>query len=212
MNAATRPGLLTLSILLGASSIASADIAPPRPEELSCPRGSIGAVPTVRSDATDDRGRPVQPWPYCAASTCASDSDCGGGRVCSTDEIGLCVETQEVPGGEPVRRVRERGCEPDGSCLNLQSTCERARRCVTPDGRPPSAPPPAEGSTPAPGDETETSEAPAETAAETSASGCACHATGRTGRSGLAGVAALFALAWWGLGRRLGRRRARRRG
>lgn len=157
---------------------ASADMAPPPPGFLECPPGAAGALPVVPPDALDERGRPLRPWPYCAATVCASDADCTDGRHCSTEEIGLCMEDHEVPGGPPVRAARDRGCEPDGTCLNLQATCERARRCVVGDASaageapaeavpavPPAEEPPAPPPPPPP---------PPAPAADAPASGCAC--------------------------------------
>jgi MYXO-CTERM domain-containing protein len=120
-----------LTLLLAAP--AAADVAPPPPEMLGCPRGALGTLPEVAPDATGPRGRPLRAWPYCAPTTCTSDADCDGGRVCSEAAIGLCVHDREVS-GQTVRAVRRRGCEPDGTCLHVQSTCERARRCVEPPG------------------------------------------------------------------------------
>lgn len=98
---------------------ALADVAPPTPDEMECPRGAVGRV-----EVGDERG-----WnAWCAPSTCASDADCDGGRVCSPEPISLCVEDQR---GQ--RSVRTRGCESDGTCLNLHSTCETSRRCVRPE-------------------------------------------------------------------------------
>lgn len=123
------PGLLALMALAVLPMMARSDIAPPRAEELSCPRGAVGRVPPSDPDARDFRGRPLRPWPVCAPSTCESDADCEGGRVCSPEVIGLCVYDHPSSAG-PVPAVRERGCEPDGTCLNVESRCERARRCV----------------------------------------------------------------------------------
>ncbi len=167
---------LVLASVLALPLDAHADIAPPGPGEIECPLGAIGTVPTVRPDALDPRGRPVRAWPYCAPSTCASDADCTEGRVCSPEEIGLCVEDHPVEGGEPVRNARARGCEPDNSCLNIESTCERARRCVPPAAAPTTPPVPEPPPAPAP--------AAAETAPSTespaaASGGCACHASER---------------------------------
>lgn len=178
----TRALLLALGTMLVPSWV-SADVAPPEPGDIECPRGAIGTLPTVRPDAMDPRGRPIRPWPYCAPSTCASDADCSGGRICSAEEIGLCVEDHEVAGGDPVRNARARGCEPDNSCLNIESSCERARRCVMPEAGPAAAPEPveAEAAEAAPGEVP--SEAPAASPVAETASGCACRATARGGRS-----------------------------
>jgi MYXO-CTERM domain-containing protein len=187
----SRAILLALGSIVVLTSVASADIAPPEPGDIECPRGAVGTLPSVRPDEMDPRGRPIRAWPYCAPSTCASDAECTDGRICSPEEIGLCVEDQEVPGGDPVRNARARGCEPDNSCLNAESTCERARRCVTPTTEgaaavvaapevPPTEPAPPE----APATET-----PA--AAPESASGCACHATSRGTDRSLAWLALL---------------------
>ena len=184
----------TLFALLGSMlvlpALALADIAPPEPGEIDCPVGAIGTLPTVRPDEMDPRGRPIRAWPYCAPSTCASNADCTDGRTCSPEEIGLCVEDQEVAGGDTVRSARPRGCEPDNTCLNVESTCERARRCVMPtEGAPaavaiaepaPSEAPAAAAATPA-----------AETPAPESASGCACHATSRATDGSFAWLALL---------------------
>lgn len=131
--------LAAIVALTALVSVARADEAPPEPASLTCPRGAIGALPTIRPGEIDPRGRAIRPWPYCAATTCTADADCTDGRVCSAEEIGLCVEDHAVEGGDAVRAARERGCEPDGTCLNVHSTCERARRCVD---APPAAPPP----------------------------------------------------------------------
>lgn len=180
--------LMILALLALPASLARADVAPPQPEDVSCPRGAVATVPTVRPDALDPRGRPIHPWPYCAASTCRSDADCTGGRTCSSEEIGLCVEDLEVPGGDPVRSVRERGCEPDGTCLRVGAACERARRCVLPE---------VEAETAAT-DEAEDQPAAQSPPAESTATqmGCGCRATGGGSASWLALLAplALFAL------------------
>lgn len=169
--------LLPLAALLLVPAAARADIAPPSPESLACPRGAVGYAPPVDPEARDPLGRPARPWPFCTPSTCASDADCAGGRVCSEEEIGLCVVA--LPEGETGRpRVRDRGCEPDGSCLNVESTCERARRCVTPE---------VGEEVPPPDEEPVAEEAPAAPAVEepavppAAASGCACR--GAPGRS-----------------------------
>jgi len=177
--------LLALGSIFVITSVASADVAPPGPEDIDCPRGAIGALPTVRPDEMDPRGRPIRAWPYCAPSTCASDAECSDGRVCSPDEIGLCVEDHEVAGGDPVRSARTRGCEPDNSCLNVESSCERARRCVMPGEGAPTAP----VATPEPTSPiaAPTAEMPA---AETS-SGCACRTTPRRAASSVAFLALL---------------------
>lgn len=183
---------LTLALLL-VTVPASADLAPPGPDEIECPRGAIGTTPPVPADATDPRGRPLRPFPYCAPSTCTSDADCTGGRVCSPEEIGLCV--QDVPGptegSPPLRSARERGCEPDGTCLNIESTCERARRCVTAEAPPP--PPPAPPPPPPP-----PAPPPAAPAAETSSGGWCAVGHG----AGSAWAVAALALAAIALARR----------
>ena len=132
--------LLVLVLPLVAMGSARADIAPPEPEHMLCPRGAKGA------------GNGVSVW--CEPTTCANDVTCGEGYRCSEEDIGLCVESIEVaterfrpsldenapPREIPmarVRSVRERGCEPNGTCLNVDSTCEHARRCVREDPRPP---------------------------------------------------------------------------
>jgi len=171
---------LIAALAVLAPSAASADVAPPPAESLQCPRGAVGAVPEVDPDARDPRGRPVQPWPYCAPSTCATDDDCDGGRVCSTEEIGLCVEEREQSGAT-VRQVRNRPCEPDGTCLNVHSECEVARRCVEPSeatGSPAEAvdPEAVDPQTAATGEaEPPSEDVPEAPAAETQA-GCACRA------------------------------------
>lgn len=182
---------------------ALADMAPPPAALLECPAGAAGAVPVVPAGALDERGRPLTPWPYCAATVCTTDADCTDGRRCSVEEIGLCMEDHEVPGGPTVRAARDRGCEPDGTCLNIHATCERARRCVAGDAAavapaaeavpvvapaavmPPPPPPP-----PAP-------------AAEAAASGCGCRVAPHASARG-----PLFLLASLGLAFA---RRARRR-
>lgn len=143
--------LLPFLVCLLVAAPAAADLAPPGPDEIECPRGAVGTVPPVPAEAVDPRGRPLRPFPYCAPSTCTSDADCTDGRVCSAEEIGLCVEPMPAPveGAPALRNARERGCEPDGTCLNLESTCERSRRCVTPEAPAPT-PPPAPEPTPAP--------------------------------------------------------------
>ncbi len=152
---------------------ARADIAPPALEDVTCPRGAVAALPEVPAGALDARGRPLRPWPYCAPSVCTSDADCTGGMTCSREEIGLCVESQDSQGAQ-LRSVRDRGCEPDGTCLNMQSTCERARRCVR-DAAPPSDPAPSDParSDPAPSDPTPTNTPAADPPAASSSSGCA---------------------------------------
>lgn len=166
--------LVVLGLLLS-SSLVHADLAPPPPEELDCPRGAKGA------------GNGVSVW--CEPTTCANDLSCGEGYRCSEEDIGLCVEPIEVPtervrptlGGEmpevpmmSVRSVRRRGCEPNGTCLNVDSTCEHARRCVKVEVEPdvPSAPTSVTTTTPAIEAETETPEAP-----QDDPGGCSCRAT-----------------------------------
>lgn len=171
--------LLPLALFLLLPSAALADIAPPPVESLTCPRGAVGYLPTVDPEARDPLGRPARAWPYCAPSTCESDADCDGGRVCSEEEIGLCVVA--LPEGETGRpHVRERGCEPDGTCLNIESTCERARRCVTPEAADEAADEPADAPAAADapvGDEPASADEPAAEAPEApAASGCACRA------------------------------------
>ncbi len=137
-----KTGALSMVLALSLVTHARADVAPPPPEELACSPGAIGAVATIPSDALDERGRPARPWPYCRPTTCTSDAECTGGRVCSTEEVGLCVRDR-VDFGVTSREAIERGCEQNGTCLNLQSTCERARRCVpAPAVAPPASPPP----------------------------------------------------------------------
>lgn len=185
---------ISITIAAGlAAARARADVAPPSPEELSCPRGAVPALPEVRPDALDPRGRPVRPWPYCAPSTCASDADCTDGRVCSTEEIGLCVQPHEVFGGEPVRSVRERPCEPDGTCLNRESTCERARRCIAPAATPTPEPPAADPAPATPPPPPASAEAPAAATTTTpTVATCACRATSpRSSRTWLAPLVAL---------------------
>jgi hypothetical protein len=194
----TRALLLSLSLSLLAPTLAHADLAPPLPEDLDCPRGAVGTSPPVPEGATDERGRPLRPYPYCGATTCTTDADCTGGRVCSTDEIGLCMETIEAAGGASVRQARERGCEPDGTCLNVHSTCERARRCVAAGDAPPTsvAPPPPTSEAPAtttPPPTTTTEPAPAP---EPSSGMCAASpGTAPLGALGLAVAAAALAFA-----------------
>ncbi|HJL16003.1 MAG TPA: hypothetical protein RMH99_10115 [Sandaracinaceae bacterium LLY-WYZ-13_1] len=173
--------LLTVAGLFTAAS-ARADVAPPRPADLDCRRGTVPTVPEVDPDARDPLGRPVQPWPYCAPSECTSDADCDGGRVCSAEPIALCVQEHE----DGRRTARRRGCEPDGTCLNMESTCETSRRCVTPDDE--GADDEGEGQAEVDTDAPEESEARAEAdrgdpsgdeaapARPPQAAGCACHA------------------------------------
>ena len=66
--------VLCLALVLASAASARADIAPPPPESLECPRGAQGALPTVPDGAFDERGRPLRAWPYCAPTTCASAS------------------------------------------------------------------------------------------------------------------------------------------
>ncbi|MEM9071530.1 MAG: hypothetical protein AAGE52_23690 [Myxococcota bacterium] len=123
---------LAVALGVGMSSFVHADIAPPRPEDLDCPRGSKGRV-------SEGGGA------WCEPTVCANDVTCGEGYRCSTADIGLCVEEIQVPtervrptldnpappsATKTVRSVRRRGCEPDNTCLNVDSTCERALRCV----------------------------------------------------------------------------------
>jgi len=161
--------LLAVVALL-APSAASADVAPPPVESLECPVGAVGRVDDVDPDARDPRGRPLQAWPYCAPSQCASNADCVGGRVCSSAEIGLCVIEQERDDGSVMRSVRDRPCEPDGTCLNIHAECRRARRCVDPSEEP--APEPGD----APAEETADDTSPAAPVAQ-AAGGCACGVT-----------------------------------
>ncbi len=109
-------------LILFVPAVAAADIAPPSPSDLRCPRGSMGRVHRVEGE----RGFSTS----CEPTSCEADTDCEGGLVCSTDTIGLCVEQVASATGEQVPSARDRGCEPDGTCLNVNSTCERARRCV----------------------------------------------------------------------------------
>lgn len=177
---------LTLA-LLGLPALAHADLAPGPPQ--GCPRGAAPRVaPTLG---------------YCEPTTCAADSDCESGQACSPDEIGLCVyeeaiptervhwaEQREVP-TRTVRMVRERGCEPDNTCLNTESTCERARRCVAappPPAEPPPPPPATVGPAPA------QAEGESPPAAETSG-GCSVGASGSPALAGTLALAALLALA-----------------
>lgn len=182
-------------------SVVSADIAPPSVEDMQCQRGAVPFLPEVEEGATDPLGRPARPWPYCTPSTCASDDECSDGRVCSDDEIGFCVETQGE--GDSARRtIRPRGCEPDGTCLNVNSECETSRRCVDAGARAPEATEepaaegaeePAEESAEEPADEpAEQTEAPA---ASTDGGGCGCRVGGFVGHTpwGLA----LLGLALW---------------
>jgi hypothetical protein len=112
-----RGPLIVLSWLVAVPALA--DAAPPTPEEMECPRGAVGRV-----EVEDERG-----WTaWCAPSICSSDAECDGDRICSAERISLCVEDQR---GQ--RSVRARGCEPDGTCLNIHSTCETSRRCVRPE-------------------------------------------------------------------------------
>lgn len=195
-----RAALLSFLLSSICASVASADVAPPRPEELTCPRGAVATVPPVDPTARDPRGRPVQPWPYCAPSTCESDGDCRDGRVCSQDVIGLCVWSTQIEGGGTVRTVRERGCEPNGTCLNLESRCEQARRCVVPGAAPAAAP---TAAAPDPQPASTTAAAPAqEPAASQTTSSWGCHAAARGTSSPLWLLA--IVLAWRRLtGRRM---------
>ncbi len=170
---------------------AFADIAPPTPEDMSCPRGAAGRVIT-------GEGRGFNA--FCEPTTCESDDDCDGDRTCSSEEIGLCVEDRD---GQ--RSARARGCEPDGTCLNMQSTCETARRCVSADDGeredvlasapdvelvPEAAPAP--DPAPAPTSEPDPVDGPL---APPAGSGCACRATPRaSGPLGLLLILGLCAL------------------
>lgn len=170
MLAAMRISIVFLA--LAVSGVVHADLAPPPPEELDCPRGAKGA------------GNGVSVW--CEPTTCANDVGCGDGYRCSEGDIGLCVESIEVatervrpdPTGDlpdvrttTVRSVRRRGCEPDGTCLNVDSTCEQARRCVKVEDEPdvPSAP---IASPTAPSEPREAADAAEH------AGGCACRTSG----------------------------------
>lgn len=130
---------IVVLLLVSSSLPALADVAPPAPEDLDCPRGAKG------------EGNGVSVW--CEPTICTDDASCGDGYRCSDEDIGLCVEPIEVatervrPSLDPdspapavptatVRSVRRRGCEPDGTCLNVDSTCEQSRRCVPVDSEP----------------------------------------------------------------------------
>jgi len=146
-----RSSLLLVLLSMAFTVGARADLAPPPPGLMNCPEGAYGTLPTIPAGTLDGRGRPMRPWPYCAATTCTSDADCTGGLVCSAAEIGLCMEDHEVVAGTTVRQARDRVCEPDGTCLALSATCERARRCVAGEAAPPSSivePPPPPTSAP----------------------------------------------------------------
>ncbi|MFK7988439.1 MAG: hypothetical protein AB8I08_20625 [Sandaracinaceae bacterium] len=179
---------LVAGLLMAVPSLASADIAPPPAEDLNCRPGTVATTPTIPAGATDPRGRPARPYPYCAAGpACTSDDACSGGQVCSAAPIGLCLEEREVAPGQRVGVPRSRGCEPDGTCLNINSTCENVRRCVPADSPQAAAAPTAEepaAETPAveepesdpPADEPAAGE-PAEPAAEEPASSGGCSAS-----------------------------------
>lgn len=198
MNPVRWLGAASFVSVLSIAPAALADLAPPGPEFLECPSGAMGALPTVPAGAMDPRGRPVRPWPYCAPTTCTADTDCTGGRTCSAEEIGLCVEDHTVEGGgATVRAARDRGCEPDGTCLNINATCERARRCVLPEGALPPSPvelPAAPEAPVAPELPPPPPPAPAPAAAPTASAGCGCAASTTAGPSWLA---ALVPLAIW---------------
>lgn len=168
MRIARTLGLLVLLTPLAAR----ADVAPPPLEEMSCPRGAIAILPEVEEGATDPLGRPLRPWPVCVPTRCASDADCDGGRTCAPEEIGMCLEEVE---GQTHPRIRPRGCEPDGTCLNNDSTCDRARRCVEPDGEPP---PIGEPTDPATEPATEPAVEAEEPPAAAQSAGCGCRSAG----------------------------------
>lgn len=174
-----RTRLLAALALLALPAPAVADVAPPPLEEVECPVGAVAVMDQPAEGETDPLGRPARPWPICVPTTCASDADCEDGRVCSRAEIGMCLEAVE---GRAHPNIRRRGCEPDGTCLNVDSRCDRARRCVAPDAQPePAAEGESEGTAPAP---------PA-----ARASGCGCRVAGRT--APLSGLFLLGALLVW---------------
>ncbi|MGE0791086.1 MAG: hypothetical protein AB7S26_35770 [Sandaracinaceae bacterium] len=210
--------VLALSCL---AAPAYADIAPPAPEDLDCQRGAVPFVPHVDPDARDERGRPLQAWPYCTPSTCEADTDCSDGRVCSDDVIGFCVQ-ESVEGGETRRTIRPRGCEPDDTCLNVESTCERSRRCVAaaeraprsddePDSNEPETP--VEDPAVEPEAEAQDTQTSTETPAASTSGGCGCRVGGApASRAGVIGLAllGLAATIRAGAGSRLRRRRSTR--
>jgi uncharacterized protein (TIGR03382 family) len=109
--------LLLIALLLPA--VALADAVPGPPE--NCPRGATG---TTSHEGT-----------WCAPTTCASDTDCWEGRC--TQDIGLCVTSQQIPcggrgGWDPnckvTQSIAHRTCRSDKDCAT--GTCEVASRCA----------------------------------------------------------------------------------
>ncbi|MCB9597567.1 MAG: hypothetical protein H6719_32915 [Sandaracinaceae bacterium] len=172
---------LGVAALLGVAAPARADRAPRRPASLSCPAGAIGRL---AGDGPTRR-------PVCVPTTCASDADCSEGRVCSTDDVDLCVADEEG-----ARVARPGGCMPGDRCLDDAATCERARRCLVPEAVPEAVLRPVVPVTPAV-ETAPVSEPPAAALATdppgASSSACGCRAVGR-GRSAPLVVALMLLL------------------